>query len=202
MIKTSVFISLLIVCCNVSAIIADEVYSKNKQGNALYKKGKYEDALKEYDDALLIAPSDTLLKMNKGAALYNLGRAAEAESLYTGALSLKDRNRRAAAHYNMGNILFKEGDQLMQSGNQAAGDKYKSALEHYITALDLHPGDKDAKWNLELTQRRIKQQQQQQKNQQNKDNKDNKDNKEKKDQKQDQNNKNYPFHFFMCFCLT
>ncbi|MCU0608146.1 MAG: tetratricopeptide repeat protein [Chitinispirillaceae bacterium] len=163
----------------------DEVYSKNNLGNRLYKNKNYEEALRQYDDALLIAPSDSLLKMNKGAALYHLGRAAEAESLYTGALSINDRKKRAAANYNMGNILFRQGEALMHSGDQAAGDKFKDALERYKTALDLQPNDKETKWNLELTQRRIRQQEQQQKNQQKQD-KDNKNDQDKKDQKQNQ----------------
>jgi Ca-activated chloride channel family protein len=163
----------------------DEVYSKNKKGNELYKKGSYEDALKQYDDALLLAPADTLLKMNKGSTLYRLGKFDDAEAEYNAALSQKNKKKQADAHYNLGNIQFKQGDALSQSGGQGAMDKYKSALQHYITALDLQPYNKDAKWNIELAQRRIKLQEQQ--NQQNTDNKDNKDNKDK--QKQDQQNK-------------
>jgi tetratricopeptide (TPR) repeat protein len=161
----------------------DEVYEKNSRGNELYKQGKYDEAYKEYDEALLTAPTDTLLRMNKGSALYRLGRFDEAESTYADAVTLKNKRKQADAHYNLGNILFKEGDQLMRSGGQGADEKYKAALQHYIAALDVKPDDKDAKFNLELTQRRIKMQQQQQKNQDNKD-------QNKKDQnKQDQNNK-------------
>jgi Ca-activated chloride channel family protein len=165
--------------------VADEVYTKNKRGNDNYKKEKYEEALNEYADALLIAPSDSLLKMNRGSTLYRLGRLQEADSAYAGTLSMADRRKRADAHYNLGNIQFSEGDLLMQGGGQGADEKYKAALQCYIAALDLRPDDKDAKWNIELTQRRIKQQEQQQKNQDKQDN-----NKDKKDRNQDQNKQN------------
>lgn len=182
-------ILLITTALTISAIngFADEVYSKNKKGNELYKKGSYEDALKQYDDALLLAPGDTLLKMNKGSALYHLGKLDDAEADYNAALSQKNKKKQADAHYNLGNIQFRQGDALSQSGGQGAMDKYKSALQHYITALDMQPYNKDAKWNIELAQRRIKIQEQQQKQQNKQDNKDNKDNKDK--QKQDQQNK-------------
>ncbi|MBN2188867.1 MAG: tetratricopeptide repeat protein [Chitinispirillaceae bacterium] len=172
-----------------SAVFADEVYSKNKRGNDNYKKQKYDDALKEYEDALLVAPADTLLKMNRGSALYRLGRLQEADSAYAGTLSMADRRKRADAHYNLGNIQFKEGDLLMQSGGQGADEKYKAALQNYIAALDLRPDDRDAKWNIELTQRRIKQQEQQQKNRDKQDKNKNKNDKNQDKNKQDRNDR-------------
>jgi Ca-activated chloride channel homolog len=182
-------ITVIILTIGFSIALADEVYSKNKKGNDLYKKGNYEEALKQYDDALLLAPADTLLKMNKGSTLYRLGKLDEAEAEYNTALSQKNKKKQADAHYNLGNIQFKQGDALSQSGGQGAMDKYKSALQHYITALDMQPYNKDAKWNIELAQRRIKIQEQQQ-NQQNKQDKQDKQNKDNKDnKKQDQQNK-------------
>jgi tetratricopeptide (TPR) repeat protein len=166
------------------------VYSKNKKGNELYKKGHYDEALKQYDDALLLAPTDSLLKMNKGSTLYRLGKFEEADSEYTATLNQKNKKKLADAHYNLGNIQFKEGDALSQSGQQGAMEKYKSALDHYIKSLDLQPYNKDAKWNIELAQRRIKMQEQKQQNQQNKQDQQNKDNKQNQDQnKQNKDNK-------------
>jgi Tetratricopeptide repeat. len=155
---------------------ADEIYSKNRRANELYKQGEFDEALKLYEDALLLAPSDEKLKMNQGAAQYKLGDYRKAEESYNGALSIKDKKARAAAHYNMGNILYKKAEQSQTQDLQGAQQNYKSALQHYIESLDLSPDDIDAKWNLQLTHQRIKQleqQQQQQQNQQNKDDKTN-----------------------------
>ena len=169
------------------SVHADEVYSKTEAANRLYKQGRFEDALKLYEDALLLSPSDPKLKMNKGSALYRLGDLDGAQKDYEGALDAKDKKERATAHYNMGNILFRKGETMQRQGDMKAQEEYKAALDHFIRALDLQPSDRDAKWNLQLTHGRIKQmeQQQQQQQQQQDDNKD-KQNKEQQQQNRQQ----------------
>lgn len=170
---------------------ADEIYSKNHKANELYKQGKYEEALKLYEDALLLSPSDEKLKMNQGSTLYRLGDYDKAEESYNGALSVKDKKAKSDAHYNMGNILYKKAEQIQHQDLQGAQQNFKSALQHFIQSLDLSPDNIDAKWNLQLTHQKIKQleqQQQQQQNQQNKDNKDNKDDKDKQNENNQQQN--------------
>lgn len=180
------------ILCIDSLCSADEVYSKNRKANELYKKGKYDEALKLYEDALLLSPADQKLKMNKGSALYKLGDYDKAEESYNEALSLKDQKTRADAYYNMGNILFKKAEQIQQQDLQAAQEKYKSALNNYVKSLDLSPSNIDAKWNLQLAHQKIKELQQQQQQQQQQQNQQNKDNKEQdsKDNKQHNNNEN------------
>jgi len=187
---------------SVSFVSADEVNKANKKANKLYSQGKYEEALKLYDDALLLDPSDGKLKMNKGSALYRLNEFDEAENSYLDALSsLKDKKAQADAHYNLGNVQYKQGEALEAQGNAAsARGKYSQALENYINTLKLRPNDKDAKWNLQLAHQKVNVlQNQEDQNQENKDKQDNKDDKkedksgeqdDKKDDKQDsQNNK-------------
>ena len=168
-------------------VSADEVYSKTEAANHLYKQGKFEEALKLYEDALLLSPSENNLKMNRGSAQYQLGDYENAEKSYQGALSAKEKKSRAIAHYNLGNILFRNGEAMQRQGDMNAQEQYKAALDHYIQALDLQPSDYDSKWNLQLAHRRIKQMEQQQQQQQNQDK--NKD-RNKQDKQQQQQNKN------------
>ncbi|HEX2956729.1 MAG TPA: tetratricopeptide repeat protein [Chitinispirillaceae bacterium] len=150
---------------------SDETYSKNKRGNNLYNNKDYKKALEVYDDAILLSPSDSRLKMNKGSAHYQLGELDKAEEVYNAALSSDNKDQIADAHYNLGNILFREGAQMYQQGPLQALEKFKSAYDHYVKSLEIRPSDTDAKWNLQLAHQVMKQlEQQKQKN--NKDNKD------------------------------
>jgi tetratricopeptide (TPR) repeat protein len=80
----------------------------------------------------------------------------EAEKLYQDALAQEDKKARADAHYNLGNIQYKQGAQLESAGNAAsARGKYSQALESYVNTLKLRPNDKDAKWNLQLAHQKV-----------------------------------------------
>jgi tetratricopeptide (TPR) repeat protein len=187
------FLLLIVILAAVHSY-SDETYSKNKRGNNLYKNQQYKEALKVYDDAVLLSPSDSRLKMNKGSTHYQLGEFDKAEEAYNAALSSDNKEQLADAHYNMGNILFREGAQMYQQGPQQALEKFKSAYDHYIKSLEMRPSDTDTKWNLQLAHQVMKQLEQQQKQQQdqNKDqkNKDDKNKQDKNDQNKNDQNQN------------
>jgi Ca-activated chloride channel homolog len=164
----------------------DELHVKNKNANKLYDNKKYDDALKAYDNLILEYPAEQKLQMNKGSALYRLGEYDKSEETYNQAKEIKDKKTLSALYYNLGNAQFMEGEKLSAQDNRKAMEKYKAALENYIKSLDAQPSDRDAKWNVQLAQKKIKQMEQQQQQQKNQDNKDNKDNKDKN--KQDKNN--------------
>ena len=147
----------LMIFSSVSAAGANETGNLNGKANRLYSKGKYEEALKLYDDALAIDPSDAKLMMNRGSALYRLGEFGEAERAYLDALSREmGKGTRADAYYNLGNALYRQGERLELEGNAAsARGKYSQALENYINTLKLRPNDRDAKWNLQLAHEKV-----------------------------------------------
>ena len=136
-------------------ICADEVFRTNRKTNRLYERGNYEEALRLYEDALLLDPSDPALKMNKGSALYRLQDYDAALEAYSGTLSQEDKNTLADAHYNLGNIFFRQGQKLQETGDPAAQQMYQQALENYIRTLKIRPEDKESKWNLQLAHQKI-----------------------------------------------
>jgi Ca-activated chloride channel family protein len=143
-------------------------------GNAALKAGKAEEALAHYDKAVGKLPADAGTHFDRGAALYALSRFDEAAQEFLRATEAKDGALKASAFYNLGNAFFKK-------------EKFKEAAEAYQRSLGLNPGDKLAKWNLELALQ--KQKEDDKKKQDDKNKKDDKKDNKKDDQKKDDKNK-------------
>jgi Ca-activated chloride channel family protein len=141
-IKRLRFFMLLIIFAPI--ILHADVGSTMRQGNALVRKGAYEDALKKYQEALVQEPDNTKIHYNIARTLYKMDKYAEAASAYQLCLLTKERKMQAQAFYNIGNCQFKQG-------------QLDAAINSYSNSLLLNPKDRDAKQNLEFC-RKIKEQ--------------------------------------------
>jgi tetratricopeptide (TPR) repeat protein len=112
-------------------------------GNRLHHRGLYEEAAAAY---LSVAPTtfgpsaSAVLSFDLANVYARLGEGAAASELYarvrkTGLASLS-----ASAWYNEGLLLYEKG-------------RYAEAYRAFRSALELNPGDEDARWNLELAWR-------------------------------------------------
>lgn len=116
---------------------------KISEGNRLYQEKKYEQALESYENAGEIKPQDLRASYNKGAAQYRLKAWSEsAEELKKSALA-SDSRLRSRALFNLGNARFQAGS-------------YREAAESYQESLRIDPSDVDARENLRLALRFIK----------------------------------------------
>ena len=156
-----------------------------REGNKLYKMAEYAAS-----DSLFAAAA--ALDSTYSTALYNLGnssylggnpgtaKAAWMKSL----LNTADEKEKTDIFYNL-------------AGIEMDGKNYGEAIKLYKDALRRDPTDEQARYNLALAQKLLKDQQQNQNNQQNQqnqqdqNNQDNKnDNKDNKDNQDNQNDKN------------
>lgn len=146
----------------------------NRDGNQAYRKGDYDRALADYRKAQEILPGERILNYNSGTALLGGKKPEEAVQSLMSAAGDPRREVQSRALYNAGNAL-------------ASANKFEEALGTYRQAVLADPKNLDAKFNYELTKRRLAQQQKDnQKNDKNDKNDKNKDQKDK-NQKQDQN---------------
>ncbi|MDD2891011.1 MAG: tetratricopeptide repeat protein [bacterium] len=78
------------------------------RGIALYFEGKYEIALKAFDEAIKLAPKDAIVWDNKGLMLNKLGKYEEAMQAHNKAIGLDPKN--ATAWYNKACIYSLKSD--------------------------------------------------------------------------------------------
>ncbi len=98
---------------------------------------------------------------NAGTSAYRAGQYSQATHAFQRSITLapaSDATRLADqedAYYNLGNALYRAGQQLEKSAPQAAIQKWTEAVKAYDTALQLHAGDADSRFNRDLVQRKI-----------------------------------------------
>jgi len=134
------WIAALVACLALAGCWRDPVAGKVSRGNQHYAAGRFAEALAAYRDAQIDAPDDPRISFDIGNALYRQGTYPEAEQAYARALAAGDTVVRAMAAYNTGNSRFRQGN-------------LSGAAESYEQALVLDPGDREAKFNLELVQK-------------------------------------------------
>jgi Ca-activated chloride channel family protein len=135
-----------------------------ERGNEAFRDGRWDDAIKAYDEAAKARPDDPAVRYNRGAAIYQkalntpAGPARdqlllEAEGELSRATQSNDPKLRSQAHYNLGNTQFQR-------------QEWDKAISSYKKALKDDPDNKDARYNLELALRRKQKQHQHQQQQQ------------------------------------
>jgi len=123
-----------------------------KEGNRALEKGDPKAALDAYAQALERAPGSPEILFDTGLARAAGGDTGAAREAFLAALAGGGEGLRGPIEYNVGNTYFAEED-------------YASAAKAYRAALAANPADQDAKANLELTLRRIAEQEKQQQDQ-------------------------------------
>ncbi|MFQ5866626.1 MAG: tetratricopeptide repeat protein [bacterium] len=127
-----------------------------KRANRLYKDKKFDEALKDYNEAQAQLPDSDITNFNMGAALYKKGEYSKAIESFTKALTTEDSVLEAKTNYNIGNNKYKQGKLKQNTDLASAVDLYREALQYYKRAIELNEKDKDAKYNHEFVEKKLK----------------------------------------------
>jgi len=128
----------------------------------LYRQGRFAEAGKRYARSDMDHPRDLRYRYNRGCADYQAGDYKGAAAAFSSVLRrAKDRETRFKAAYNLGNTAFKQGDAT-------------SAVVYYKQALRTDPDSENARYNLEIALRKLKEQEKKEQAQQKPDGQDGK----------------------------
>jgi Ca-activated chloride channel family protein len=122
-------------------------------GVEAYEREDYKGAAEVFTKQLERMPGSEALHFNKGATAYKQRDYALALEAFSKAVTTRDPRLRAAAEYNLGNTLYQRGAAIKDKEPKVK--EWKNALQHYDQALNVQPGNKDAKYNRDLVQRLI-----------------------------------------------
>jgi len=125
-----------------------------EEGRKQYADGNHPQALSAFEQAARTRPQDVRGRFNLADGLYKNGKFEEAAALFRSLGEDAGSPLAAPSRFNLGNALFQKQD-------------YRGAVQAYRDALHLSPEDLDARRNLELALRALKEQEEQKKRQQN-----------------------------------
>ena len=155
--KFEIVLIVLLVLVATQPVCADSARDLLQQGNKLYARENFNDAIKQYDQALVEKPQALEPKFNKANSYYRLDDLATAIDLYKEvAADSKDMKLVAKAKYNLGNTFFQQGLKQRDSNLQKALDDLKTSISYWRGVLDIEPENEKAAKNIEVARLIIK----------------------------------------------
>ncbi|XP_073336758.1 RNA polymerase II-associated protein 3 isoform X2 [Pagrus major] len=112
-----------------AAVDQEKALAEKEKGNALFKEGKYNDAIECYTRGMGADPYNPVLPTNRATSFFRLKKYAVAESDCNLAIALNSNYFKAYARRGAARFALK---------------KYESALEDYEMVLKLDPGNLEA----------------------------------------------------------
>jgi len=134
---------IMLAAVGVSGAMAGSAEDAVRAGNDAFSQSHYGEALAQYQISETESPESPELDYNIANLMHEMGKYEEALDRYNGALDSQEAGLHASTHYNMGNTYFRMGD-------------YAQAISSYTKALEANPDDMDAKLNLELARKMLK----------------------------------------------
>lgn len=120
-----------------------------------YEAGKFELALKEYEEALAKRKDDPRLQFNAGVAAYRLTNYPAATRYFAAVMNAPEVKLQQAAYYNLGNVQFRQGELAEDLDKLQA--QWEAAIKSYQSAVTLDKNDADAAHNLAFVKAAVEQ---------------------------------------------
>ena len=140
---------------SIMLLSALSVEGSPQKAKKYYEKGEFEEAGKQYQEAIKEKPDDARLYYNLGASLYRTSDYDEAQTALDKALTTDDLSLQKDAFYNLGNSHYRMGEAQLEVNPQETISLWEQGLKDYENALTLDVDDEDAKFNYEFLKTRL-----------------------------------------------
>jgi Ca-activated chloride channel family protein len=130
-----------------------EAGTGSRKGYSAYQKGKYVDAVVDYEAALQEAGDDPRLHFNVAAAAYQTGQYEKAHSHLVAAITTADVTLQQRAYYNLGNTQYRLGEAMPEFDSRQT--QWEEAAKSLRNAVALQTNDVDAVYNLQFVERKL-----------------------------------------------
>jgi Ca-activated chloride channel homolog len=118
-----------------------------------FDAGSYDEAEAIYQQLLEQRGPDPRLHFNRGAAAYRRGDFTTAAREFAEATTSQDLTLQQRAYYNLGNALYRLGQQLEDDPQRK--EPWNQAIQSYEASLQLQPDDPDADFNLQFVREQL-----------------------------------------------
>jgi Ca-activated chloride channel family protein len=125
---------------------------------------------------------------NEGTAAYQKGEFESSAVTLQDSLKSADLGLQQLGYYNLGNALYRKGQQSQQKDPKLTIADWEKSIKAYQDSLALKPDDEDARFNKELVEKKLAALKQQQPQDQ-KDEQEKKDQEKKEEEKKEQEKK-------------
>ncbi len=151
-----IILSLLSVILLNSIAFTEPDAKEQKQEDRVSTEQVFESNLEKYEKAVEEDPDSDVANYNLGTAYYRKGQYEKSIESFMKSLNTEDREIEVRAIYNMANSKYRLGSMQAESDLNSAIGHYKESLDYYRRAMELDEADRDAKYNHELVEKKIK----------------------------------------------
>lgn len=137
------------------SLVSRAALGSSSSAHREYEAGRYEAALKEYQEAIAQKADDPRLHFNAGTAAYRATNYTAAVKYFTTAATAPDAKLQQAAYYNLGNTQFRLGGEAKDL--DALQTQWEAAIKSYQNAVTLDKNDRDAAHNLSFVKSAVDQ---------------------------------------------
>ena len=182
----------LLLCFSLAAV--GTLRASPEAGEEAFQKGDYAKAEQEFEKAAQKAKTPPPeLQLDLGSAAYKNNQYDKAGEAYQKTLQTDQLNVQQQAYYNLGDTLYRLGQQTEKGDSKQTVQAWQQAIQSYENALKLKPDDADAKFNRDFVKRKLDELQKkppQNQGGQSDKNDQNKDQQQQQNQNQSQNSQN------------